>query len=1506
MNFVKKAVLTLSVLLALLAGDALAKTFYFLPPNDDPNWIMKTPHVLDMAGTVNKMEADANLCGWYKKDLTPAEESSNSIVVLQGGAISQQADRMGFKGVDESDGEWTGAPPMPTFIDFGERFTTLGANIIYFNPSEGESGWNTSHMGKTGTCTYKFAAIIYHTNTSKNSSFSFYGEGGREDGITRGIVNQKLAGSAQELKDGKGKIQFNNAQGTNWTGDNFGKAFKETDGTNVKRCFDMPFTRRPSFWEFDALNLCTDGTADYGTSCTKIGGFYPPNLMSKYEDGVDYTSKYSAMNNNRMYQGDAAVKPRDCVNMWCFDRGWYGGNCQKNQNGNGGDVIEIPSASRKDPGMTGDLSFVNSTTTKEEIDNYMKTICWQPIPAAPAIGNNQGYLYDYDHSIPLAYAGKTSGDVSGLMCFESAPATFVYEPGQEFFFRGDDDIWVFINNQLVVDLGGNHGPAPGYVKLDTIKTPVPLKKDSTYTLNVFFCDRRGPGSNVRISTNMYFDQKIGLYVSNGTGTTSTAQLCLSQGGGGGCDVAVGAGGGASLKCGEGGNLAGFIEFYIINRRGEEESITPLNLDNCRDTGGGELTCYGGIKVNTKNGTAKIEKNSLLGLPFTSGTLYARTVGVDPAPDPVRIASFASAVNVRMAWGTIKEGTAVNNKLVFPLQGNEKSICKQKPVASTGEYVPICFAAGDQMVNDFLIENVEDARNLPFSLNTAGFTNNADGKLKIYESNESMNGPDMSKPVAFTDLLKISYNGVLVLWVTGDYTQGEWDFDYTINVKGKTDNEVTLRSVVPKLAWVKGLGSTDRIEPANQMGAKRDDKWVPLKGTAADYEFNGWTLPEWVSVNIPFYLMAYRNDDEDKVVLCKTCNFNLILDAEAPGIPFTNSQLVNGTNLQIKNGEADIFISGAKTVMPPEHHAKITVKGEHNPDLQQAIWGELHFQEPPVPFPEVVQLFDRSGDGIGDSLVIIYNRGFEPDSLPNMIEVLWDKDTTAATVRYGIAGLTLFDNKEVYAFEGLPPAGTDSTAKKNRNREFWKTYLHLDSKTPVLGDRHGFDKNSMEQLKDTIILSKAPNSEDSARFSMDVLTKNPSGIIKSWASFCTGIGCDGSDRPRKNYNTAFAPGIADKIPAIVISATYKPGESSGGCGGSSTTSCQDDITLEFSEPVKIDTDASASPEEARNPFAYMLRDIGETDWKVLGSEFLPSYMYFFPSGNSVRPGSDGDSIVKLKFNRYRSENANSKTPMPGDSVKFAGNGWGATANAFVDGNGNKPNPKEIGRQIEGRKPFTPEKNPLGDVDPNNPDYAKETAKDAVKEICEKNGGCSPALEDRLKDLFGKGNPVEILPVDRSWSLREVKENYGGTVGILLNPDIFNEIEAIKERLKTEKNYTGPIPDEAISLRAKVFYHTNLGNYVADRAIAIGCNDPIFPISPSTGNPSCKDSRSKLYIAWDMKDSKGRLVGTGAYVGLYDFYWQVNLADDKGNQIINEKLSRIERKVEMHGVKRTKKR
>lgn len=77
-------------------------------------------------------------------------------------------------------------------------------------------------------------------------------------------------------------------------------------------------------------------------------------------------------------------------------------------------------------------------------------------------------------------------------------AEFEYVPGQYFSFFGDDDVWVFINNKLVVDIGGQHSQAEGAVSLDTLG----LIEGKTYPFHIFYAERHQYESNFKMVTSI--------------------------------------------------------------------------------------------------------------------------------------------------------------------------------------------------------------------------------------------------------------------------------------------------------------------------------------------------------------------------------------------------------------------------------------------------------------------------------------------------------------------------------------------------------------------------------------------------------------------------------------------------------------------------------------------------------------------------------------------------------------------------------------------------------------------------------------------------------------------------------------------------------------------------------------------------------------------------------------------------------------------------------------------
>ena len=80
--------------------------------------------------------------------------------------------------------------------------------------------------------------------------------------------------------------------------------------------------------------------------------------------------------------------------------------------------------------------------------------------------------------------------------------TFNYQGGEVFTFTGDDDLWLFINGRLAIDLGGVHPQLSGAVDLDAQADLLGIALGGSYAMDIFHAERHTDKSNFRIDTSI--------------------------------------------------------------------------------------------------------------------------------------------------------------------------------------------------------------------------------------------------------------------------------------------------------------------------------------------------------------------------------------------------------------------------------------------------------------------------------------------------------------------------------------------------------------------------------------------------------------------------------------------------------------------------------------------------------------------------------------------------------------------------------------------------------------------------------------------------------------------------------------------------------------------------------------------------------------------------------------------------------------------------------------------
>lgn len=134
-----------------------------------------------------------------------------------------------------------------------------------------------------------------------------------------------------------------------------------------------------------------------------------------------------------------------------------------------------------------------------------------PLTTVDAGPNATGATFEYSSTAFFPIDGKGYGNEGRTHNYHFTSeihTMFTYRGGEELSFDADDDYWLFLKDQLVLDVGGVHPSVVGSVKLDDLATKLGLKIGDTVPMHVFQAERHTTQSNFKFKTNIECFQEV--------------------------------------------------------------------------------------------------------------------------------------------------------------------------------------------------------------------------------------------------------------------------------------------------------------------------------------------------------------------------------------------------------------------------------------------------------------------------------------------------------------------------------------------------------------------------------------------------------------------------------------------------------------------------------------------------------------------------------------------------------------------------------------------------------------------------------------------------------------------------------------------------------------------------------------------------------------------------------------------------------------------------------------
>ncbi|MBC8073693.1 MAG: DUF4215 domain-containing protein [Deltaproteobacteria bacterium] len=215
-------------------------------------------------------------------------------------------------------------------------------------------------------------------------------------------------------------------------------------------------------------------------------------------------------------------------------------------------MVEVDLAADRLP--AADPAFVPTSASYHSVDSFhqwyrdtpgtnLPIVDWLDLPS---IASN-GYEFDSNAFFPLdgrGYADPLSTDPETLYADHNFNFTseirywFEFAGDEELAFRGDDDVWVFVDGHLCLDIGGLHGAVDATMNLgDPTAEPNATQRaivqscvdrldvGKVYELAVFHAERHTTQSNFRLTLSGFVTQTSECDWVCGDGIVTPFEVC---------------------------------------------------------------------------------------------------------------------------------------------------------------------------------------------------------------------------------------------------------------------------------------------------------------------------------------------------------------------------------------------------------------------------------------------------------------------------------------------------------------------------------------------------------------------------------------------------------------------------------------------------------------------------------------------------------------------------------------------------------------------------------------------------------------------------------------------------------------------------------------------------------------------------------------------------------------------------------------------------------------------